>query len=1797
MHYSKHCLWAIWALVVLLRVTRAEEYALEEEDMCTDRSCYPATGNLLIGRKHRLSASSTCGLVKPEKYCIVSHLETDSKCFLCDSRQEWSPQGEPRKNSHRIENVVSTSYNDRTKNWWQSENGMQNVSVRLDLEAEFHFTHLIMTFRSFRPAAMIIERSSDFGKTWKVYRYFAYDCATTFPDIKQGLPQKHDDIICTHKYSDVAPSTGGEVVYKVISPHIPTENPYADEIANLLKVTNLRINFTKLHTLGDDLLDYSQEIDMKYYYAIYELVVRGSCSCYGHAQRCIEIEDDPRNPHRIGGESFPDMVHGRCQCTHNTMGLNCEQCMDYFNDQPWRPAIGDESNECKRCQCNGHATRCHFDQAVYNASGFTSGGVCDDCAHNTQGKNCEQCKPLFYRDPRRPIYDPYVCLPCQCDPRGSLNDGICEGEEDEKRGLVAGKCYCKTNVDTRNCDRCKNGYWDLRADDPDGCKKCTCNLQGTVNNEGCDKYTGNCTCKALVTGENCDQCLPDHYGLSEERDGCKPCDCDLGGAYNNTCDIITGACQCRPNFTGRRCDTTDSAYYCANLDHLTYEAEHATVQTNSQVETREGTVNRTWTGEGFLRVHEGSNITFTIDQIPRSGHYTIFFRYELPNIGDHVGWEDISVMVVRPEEPASDGPCANSMPADDFLIARLHEGHRYAESPTKICLDEGRNVEIRVFFTNRRIGSPDPTATALLDSIVLVPTTESIDFFNTPSGAAAKEQFEYFACRYRSLAVVPQGTKYMPDECQRFICPVSAIIFNRGLECQCDPTGSVSGICNTQGGQCECKPNVIGRRCDKCAIGTYGFGPEGCSACNCDSVGSLSNNCDKHSGQCECRDRGVTGRQCNECQPGFWSFPECKTCSCHGHATLCDQKTGACIECRNLTDGQNCERCKPGYYGDPRLGVNIPCKACPCPGGPNSGKQHADGCYLTYTANHESSDVVCHCQHGYTGARCDECSLNFWGNPKEVGGSCEKCDCNGNIDPSVEGSCDAKTGDCLKCLHHTEGPQCDNCVEGYFGDAKQRNCQRCVCNELGTDKSQGSCDRITGQCKCFPNVVGMQCDACAPQHFNISSGAGCSACSCDPSGVINGEDGQPLLECNTIDGRCHCKEGRGGRTCSECQDLYWGDPVNGDCKPCECNDWGSLKRQCHRENGTCECRPGSGGPLCNECARGYTGQWPQCQACGECFNNWDRILQGIKSDLNELIERANTIEDKGISSQYDDKFEAMEAALAEVRDQLDAVNISNADVDAVRKSMEELNKEVEAANEFINERSLRLTKISADLDVAKAEKEILNTTAIKLTELADQLNDNATEIRRSDLQGAYDMVKDAVGVVKNNKVVLAEEINKITNAEKERVKAENLLENNKKDFEAQYTQNQEELQTISTLLREVESSLPGINKDVCGGESSPCDSLCGGPSSACSHCGGNSCSGSVTKAGQAIEFAKEADQKISAKQAEAAELLKRVRAVSPEAIAAKAEADRVHGEVNANFEELNQTRADLIEMNEKFEEFLGANHTEPSEVYELADEVINTNIPYGEVQIQELADKIRQKVNEARDTDKILAETRGNKTTANKLQQSAEEASKRAAEIKNITQTIRDTIKKTEEIQKAAQAKLEDSIARLEKIRSGLVNADDGVMGLEDKSINATVLAKKLQNDTDNLKAEYIKITSSSKTAGSSASLASEISGDLENRLTKLDDKYTEVKEQLDTRENGNDDRKERANALRKRTTDLLSKIKHQNTEIESLERNADTIEVELNDYKGKLDLLSEEIDTISKQITQRANYHATCDA
>lgn len=42
------------------------------------------------------------------------------------------------------------------------------------------------------------------------------------------------------------------------------------------------------------------------------------------------------------------------------------------------------------------------------------------------------------------------------------------------------------------------------------------------------------------------------------------------------------------------------------------------------------------------------------------------------------------------------------------------------------------------------------------------------------------------------------------------------------------------------------------------------------------------------------------------------------------------------------------------------------------------------------------------------------------------------------LDPD---SCDTRTGECLLCRYHSEGPACQSCKLGYYGNASLQDCR------------------------------------------------------------------------------------------------------------------------------------------------------------------------------------------------------------------------------------------------------------------------------------------------------------------------------------------------------------------------------------------------------------------------------------------------------------------------------------------------------------------------------------------------------------------------------------------------------------------------------------------------------------------------------------------------------------------------------------------------------------------------------------
>lgn len=52
---------------------------------------------------------------------------------------------------------------------------------------------------------------------------------------------------------------------------------------------------------------------------------------------------------------------------------------------------------------------CHYDPQIYESTGRVSGGVCDGCSDNTQGRSCEECIPSYYQDPVKDVRDRDIC--------------------------------------------------------------------------------------------------------------------------------------------------------------------------------------------------------------------------------------------------------------------------------------------------------------------------------------------------------------------------------------------------------------------------------------------------------------------------------------------------------------------------------------------------------------------------------------------------------------------------------------------------------------------------------------------------------------------------------------------------------------------------------------------------------------------------------------------------------------------------------------------------------------------------------------------------------------------------------------------------------------------------------------------------------------------------------------------------------------------------------------------------------------------------------------------------------------------------------------------------------------------------------------------------------------------------------------------------------------------------------------------------------------------------------------------
>ncbi|KAL3275284.1 hypothetical protein HHI36_020052 [Cryptolaemus montrouzieri] len=213
--------------------------------------------------------------------------------------------------------------------------------------------------------------------------------------------------------------------------------------------------------------------------------------------------------------------------------------------------------------------------------------------------------------------------------------------------------------------------------------------------------------------------------------------------------------------------------------------------------------------------------------------------------------------------------------------------------------------------------------------------------------------------------------------CRDSVFSITAAHNGGARPCQCNFDGSTSFTCDKFGGQCPCKNNVIGRKCEACKTGYYGF-PD-CKPCNCPSTAY----CDPSDGRCICPPR-VTGERCDQCLPltyGYDPIIGCEECNCEplgveGNDLQCDLLNGSCA-CKTNIDGRRCESCIAGHYAYPY------CESCEC-----------DNRGTTEDICHQET-AECFCKKNVVGPSCEICREGTFNleDSNELG--CTECFCFG----------------------------------------------------------------------------------------------------------------------------------------------------------------------------------------------------------------------------------------------------------------------------------------------------------------------------------------------------------------------------------------------------------------------------------------------------------------------------------------------------------------------------------------------------------------------------------------------------------------------------------------------------------------------------------------------------------------------------------------------------------------------------------------------------------------------------------
>uniref|UniRef100_A0A8C3FPF8 Basement membrane-specific heparan sulfate proteoglycan core protein n=1 Tax=Chrysemys picta bellii TaxID=8478 RepID=A0A8C3FPF8_CHRPI len=903
-----------------------------------------------------------------------------------------------------------------------------------------------------------------------------------------------------------------------------------------------------------------------------------------------------------------------CRCPIGYSGLSCERCDARFERVREGPYLG----TCSGCNCHGHSSSC--DRAF---------GYCLNCQHNTEGPQCNKCKPGFFGDATRG--NATACRSCPCPYTVSTRrfSDTCFLDTDGQATCDA----CAQGYTGRRCESCARGY-EGNPMQPGGRCVPTGEYPHVPSTSKCPRPLPN------VAGRLCNECTSGAFYLSDQNpDGCLKCFCM--GVSRQCASSSWNREQVPPAMDGER-----AHFSLANL------------------------ANTRTVSEGIRSLSHAELAFSTFHALPRDVYYWVLpDRFKGDKVTSYGGELHYTVMhsAAPGAQPLRSQPDV-LLRGNGIFLEHFAETGPLPGTPTRFTVPFRERAW-------RRADGQDATREHLLMALA------DIDLFMIRASYTDRPAESRLSNIHMDVAV-PHATGleraveveectcppgYRGPSCQD--CDVGYVRTTSGLylgTCKrCDCSGH-SGECDAETGDCQnCQDNTEGTRCERCQPGYYGDARQGtpadCQPCPCHgpyatsqatktcfldtdgqptcdacTTGYVGRQCQRYggcqsvplTGHCSCDPQGSVSRQCDasgqcQCKPHV-EGPSCSSCRAH-HFHLSAENREGCLPCFCMGVTQQCTSSSyyrglvtspflPGDFQNFALvnrqhstrvvtGFVVELSAegpqlsfgrfgqlgqepyyWQLPGPYQGDKVGSYGGRLRYTLSYSS---------GGRSAPLPDADVQITGNDITLVA----------YQPELLPR-DRRSFEIILREQYWKRPDGQHATREHLMMALADLDEILIRATYSTDMVSASIAGVSmetavptysslpralevEECRCPPGYRGLSCQDCAAGYTRTGGGlylGHCELCEC------NGHSDS----CHPETGACsNCLHNAAGEFCDQCAPGYYGDATAGtpeDCQPCAC----PLSEPENQFSRTCESL-GAGGYRCSACEPGYTGQY--CEQC------------------------------------------------------------------------------------------------------------------------------------------------------------------------------------------------------------------------------------------------------------------------------------------------------------------------------------------------------------------------------------------------------------------------------------------------------------------------------------------------------------------------------------------------------------------------------------------------------------------------